>query len=68
MTDDGMDAVADAINAMTDELRGIKRLFVLLHLKLGATSGEIGTALGVDSSVVRRMIPTKAVKKLEFVE
>lgn len=52
----------------SEELDAVKRLLVLLHLKLGATSGEIGTALGVDSSVVRRMIPTKAVKKLEFVE
>ena len=42
----------------------VKRLLVLLLLKLGATSEEIGLALQVDSSAVRRMIPARQVKKI----
>jgi len=48
------------------EIEEIKRLLVLLLLKLGATSDEIGTALGVDSSVVRRMIPARQIKKIQL--
>lgn len=43
---------------------GVKKLLILLLLKLGSTSDEIGAALGVDSSVIRRMIPIKRVKKI----
>ena len=43
------------------ELESIKRLIVALLLKLGASSEEIGTALGVDSSVVRKMLPVKKI-------
>lgn len=48
------------------EIEAVKRLLMLLRLKLGATSEEIGTALGVDSSAVRRMIPGKKVKRIRF--
>ena len=42
----------------TDTLEDIKRLLILLLLKLGSDSGEIGEALDVDSSVIRKMMPT----------
>jgi hypothetical protein len=50
---------------MTDA-ESIKRLLVLLLLKLGATSQEIGEALGVDSSVIRKTISVRNVKKIEL--
>jgi hypothetical protein len=46
------------------DLEALKRLMVLLLLKLGSNSEEIGTALGVDASVVRRMVPSAKIKKL----
>lgn len=48
------------------ELQNIKRLLVALLLKLGASSEEVGLALGVDSSVVRKMLPVKKLKRIEF--
>jgi hypothetical protein len=47
-----------------NDLDAIKRLMVLLLLKLGSTSEEIGSALGLDPSAVRRMVPSGKVKKL----
>lgn len=44
------------------ELQSIKKLLVLL-IKSGATSEEIGHALGVDSSRVRQMFPMRKAKK-----
>lgn len=44
----------------------IKRLLILLLVKLGASSQEIGSALGVGSSAVRKMIPARNVKKINF--
>lgn len=46
----------------------VKRLLILLLLKLGATSDEIGTALGVDPSAVRRLVPGRRIKRIRFVE
>lgn len=46
------------------QLNEIKRLLVLLLLKLGSTSEEIALALQVDSSLVRKMIPARQVKKI----
>lgn len=46
----------------------VKRLLILLLLKLGATSDEIGTALRVDSSAVRKLVPGRKIKKIRFVE
>lgn len=48
-----------------EELQAIKKLLILLLIKSGATSEEIGLALGVDSSVVRRMFPMKEIKKFK---
>ncbi len=47
-------------------LEDIQRLLIVLLLKLGASSQEIGVALGVDSSVVRKMFSMKSIKKLEI--
>jgi DNA-binding MarR family transcriptional regulator len=49
------------------QLEDIKRLLIALLLKLGASSEEIGAALTVDSSMVRRMIPAKSIKKANFI-
>lgn len=43
------------------ELQFIKKLLVLLLIKSGATSEEIGSALGVDSSTIRHMLSSKKV-------
>ena len=45
------------------ELQAIKKLLVLLSIKSGANSEEIGQALGIDSSSVRHMFPMKKLKK-----
>jgi hypothetical protein len=45
------------------EIQSIKKLMVLLLIKSGATSEEIGLALGVDSSRVRQMFPMRKTKK-----
>jgi predicted transcriptional regulator len=47
-----------------DVQEDVKRLLILLLLKLGSTSDEIGSALNVDSSVIRKMMPLRKVKKL----
>jgi hypothetical protein len=44
------------------ELEGAERLLILLLLKLGTPSKEIGLALDVDSSLIRKTFPVK--KKL----
>jgi hypothetical protein len=46
------------------QLDDIKRLLILLLIKLDSTSDEIATALQVDSSVVRRMIPFRQIKRI----
>jgi hypothetical protein len=45
------------------DLESIKRLLILLLVKLGSSSAEIGGALGIDESVVRRLVPARKVKK-----
>ena len=49
-----------------NELQSIERLLVLLLMKLGSSSEEIGAALGVDSSAVRKMVPARKVARLDF--
>jgi hypothetical protein len=46
------------------ELDQVKRLLILLLVKLGSTSEEIGSALGVHHSRVRQMVPTGKIKRL----
>lgn len=48
------------------DMNDIKRLLILLLLKLGSSSDEIGLALGVDSSVIRRIIPGRSIKKISL--
>jgi hypothetical protein len=52
---------------LVNQMESVKRLLILLLLKLGSTSQEIGAALGVDSSVVRKMLPVRSIKKIESV-
>ena len=55
---------------MTDravqELDAVKRLLILLLLKLGSTSDEVGNALGVHHSRVRQLVPSSKVKQITF--
>jgi hypothetical protein len=51
--------------ATLKELESIKNLLILLLIKSGATSEEIGRAIGVDSSVIRRMFPMRKTKKVK---
>lgn len=48
------------------ELEAIKRLLILLLVKLGASSEEIGGALKVHHSRVRQLVATGKVKKIAF--
>jgi hypothetical protein len=49
------------------EIESVKRLLILLLLKLGATSQEIGAALRIDSSAIRKIAPVRKIKKIEFI-
>jgi hypothetical protein len=49
------------------DIESIRRLLMLLLLKLGATSEEIGAALGIDSSGVRKIFPIRSIKKIESI-
>jgi hypothetical protein len=49
------------------EIESANRLLILLLLKLGATSEEIGAALGIDSSGIRKLFPIRSIKKIESV-
>lgn len=46
------------------ETEQVKRLLILLLVKLGASSAEIGSALGIDESAVRRLVPARKVRKI----
>ena len=46
------------------EDEAVKRLLILLLYKLGSSSDEIGNALGVDSSAVRRLFPNKNIRRI----
>lgn len=47
------------------EIEGVKRLLILLLLKLGTPSKEIGMALDIHPSIIRRMFPGKEIRKLK---
>jgi hypothetical protein len=46
------------------ELDALKRLLMLLLVKLGATSDEIAMVLKVDASGVRRIVPSRGIKRI----
>jgi hypothetical protein len=56
--------MTDNVASVAKELDQVKRLLILLLVKLGSTSEEIGSALGVHHSRVRQMVPTGKIKKL----
>lgn len=58
--------VSKEIARVSDEIESVKKLLVLYLIKMGATSDEIGLALGVDSSAIRKMIPSREIKKFQF--
>jgi len=47
------------------ELTYIRKLLILSLIRDGANSEDIGTALGVDSATVRKMLPFKKLRKRE---
>ena len=47
------------------ELEGIERLLIILLVKLGTSTKEIGLALDVDPSLIRKTIPAKHIKKFK---
>jgi DNA-binding CsgD family transcriptional regulator len=48
------------------ELESIKKLLILLLVKLGTTSDEIGDALGLSSQRVRQLVAIAKIKKIAF--
>lgn len=47
------------------DTEGVKRLLILPLMKLGTSSKEIGMALNINSSVVRRMFPGKEIRRIK---
>ncbi len=50
------------------ETEGVKRLLILLLLKIGTPSREIGMALNINSSIVRRMFPVKEIRRIKILK
>lgn len=48
---------------VADELGSIKRLLVLQLITSGVQAKDIASTLGVDQSVVSRLVPARKVKK-----
>jgi len=48
---------------VADELNAIKRLLVLQLLTSGIQATVVASALGVDKSVVSRLVPSRKVKR-----
>lgn len=48
---------------VADELNAIKRLLVLQLVTSGVQTTHIASTLGVDNSVVSRLVPARKVKK-----
>ena len=48
------------------EVEQVKRLLILLLVKLGTSSEEIAHVMNVDASVVRRIAPSRRIKKLSL--
>ena len=54
--------------ALLREAEAVKRLILLLLVKLGTSSEELGMVLGVDPSAIRRMAPSRKIRKLPIGE
>jgi len=52
-----------ASDSTTDQLEQIKRLLILQLVASGVQAKHIAKALGVDNSVVSRMVPVRAVTR-----
>jgi hypothetical protein len=50
-------------NKIGKELRQIRNVLVLIAIKSGATSEEVGTATGIGGGNVRALLSTKGKKK-----
>ena len=50
------------------ELEAIKKLLILLLVKLGATSDEIGGALGLSAQRVRQLVAMAKIQKIALSE
>ncbi len=53
----------ESTKEMLQELVSIKKLLILISIKSGAKSEEIGRAVGIDSSTVRKMFPMRKTKE-----
>lgn len=51
-----------------DELKAIKKLLLVLLLKLGANSDEIGAGLNMHAGSVRKIVPSSKIKKIEIIK
>jgi hypothetical protein len=52
--------------ALRKELETIRQLLLLLAIKIGATTGEVGAALGVTQQRASQLIAAGKIKKLRF--
>ena len=59
-------ATVDDASELASELDAIKRLLMLFLVKLGSTSEEIAAVLEVDASAVRRLVPSRKIRRLTF--
>jgi hypothetical protein len=48
-----------------EKLETIKNLLVLLSIKVGANSEEVGRAAGMGASTIRKMFPMRKTKKVD---
>jgi len=53
----------ESTKEMLQELESIKKLLILISIKSGANSKEIGHAVGIDSSAIRKMFRMRKTKK-----
>jgi len=53
------------IKRTAEEIESVKKLLILYLIKMGVTSEEIGQAIGVDSSFIRKMFSIREVKKFK---
>ena len=51
--------------AILKELEMIRQLLMLLAVKIGATTGEIGVAIGVSQQHASRLIAARKIRKLK---